>query len=242
MKTAPATTAIDKRAAYDRIFALECAQQYPVVDAFEQACGYWVDREDLQAAARVLACPLKANPPNWQHGRILYAAYRQYLWRLQRRVLLLDIGTAKGFSALCAQWALDDAGVQGTVVSVDVIDPCGTESRNTVAELDGPKTLGDILAPWPEAGAIKFFKSTGIEWLQKYEGRIECAFVDGKHKADVVAEEARLLADRQQTNDLVIFDDVHLEPIRAAVAALRTYDVEWLHILPNRAYAIARRQ
>ena len=53
----------------------------------------------VEAAARVLACPLKANPPNWQHGRVLYAGYRAYLAGLQRRVLLLDIGTAKGFSA-----------------------------------------------------------------------------------------------------------------------------------------------
>jgi len=242
MKPEPIVRAqIDRREAYARIFADECAQSYPAVAAFEQARGYAVERARLEDAARVLACPLKANPPNWQHGRVLYAAYRAYLAGLQRRVLLLDIGTAKGFSALCAQWALTDAGVQGTVVSVDVIDPRSTESRNTVAELDGSKTLGDVLAPWPESGSIKFFKSTGIDWLTTYEGRIECAFVDGKHRADVVAQEARLLADRQTCGDLVIFDDVHIQPIKTVVARLREYDIEWLPILPNRAYAIGRR-
>lgn len=243
MKAAPPVDIpIERGVAYARIFVEECGRSYPTVNAFETRCGYGIDREQLETAARVLACPLKANPPNWQHGRVLYAAYRRYLASVQRRVLLLDIGTAKGFSALCAQWALISAGVQGTVVSVDVIDPCSRASRNSVAELEGPQTLTDVLAPWPESGAIKFFKSTGIEWLTKYEGRIECAFVDGKHKAETVLQEARMLADRQKPGDLVIFDDVHIEPIRAVVAGLREYAVEWLPILPNRAYAIGRRR
>lgn len=228
--------------AYGQAFEVERLRSYPLVDAFEARCGYAIERKRLEDAARVLACPLKVNPPCWAHGRVLYSLVRQYLEGCRSRVLMLDIGTAKSFSALCLQWALNDAQVQGTVVSVDVIDPRSREARNTVAELEGGKTLAELLAPWPEAGAIKFLHCTGVQWLTQYTGRIEVAFVDGKHQGTVVWKEGALLADRQQPGDLVIFDDVHLPDVRAAVASLSTYDVEWMSVLPNRAYAIARRK
>lgn len=155
---------------------------------------------------------------------------------------MLDIGTAKGFSALCAQWALMDSWVDGTVVSVDVIDPRSRESRNTVAEVGTPKTLTELLDPWPEAGAIKFLQSTGVDWLKKYGGRIDLAFVDGKHTGAVVEQEGRLLAGRQEPGDLVIFDDVHLPDVLTAVRSLRAYRTEIVPVLPLRAYAIARRR
>lgn len=230
------------RDAYDQAFARERARDYPMVDAFEARAGYAVDRDRLLAAARVLACPVKANPPNWQHGRVLYAAARQAFAGTRGRVMVLDIGTAKGFSAVCLKWALDDAGVAGHVVSVDVIDPRSRDARNTVGELEAPRTLTELLEPWPEAAGISFLCSMGIAYLEKYAGRIEFAFVDGKHTASVVWREGELLAARQHAGDVVIFDDVHLPDIRTAVASLPAYTVEWLTVLPNRAYAIARRK
>ena len=237
------TTALHTVAEYQAAFDRECGQAYPWVDAFEARAGYAIDTTRLRAAAYLLACPLKAHPPNWQHGRVLYAAARQHFAAYRGAARVLDIGTAKGFSALCLQWALRDAGVQGHVVSVDVIDPCSREPRNTVAELDAPLTLFELLRPWPEAATITFHQMTGINFLLSYQGRIDCAFVDGKHTGDVVAQEGALLADRQQPGDLAIFDDVHLKDVRDAVTQLRAYNVEWISVRPQqRAYAVGRRR
>jgi predicted O-methyltransferase YrrM len=231
-------------AEYARIFAEECAQTYPAVDAFEQAMGYAIDRSKLESAARVLACPLKTNPPNWQHGRVLYAVARQYFESLPKETWIstLDIGTAKAFSALCVQWALNDSGRQGQVVSVDVINPRGVQSRNTVAELDGPVTLYQILEPWPEADSIEFCHCTGIDYLRQGFSRRHFAFVDGKHSGEVVAQEAALLAKRQEPGDLVVFDDVHIPDVAKAVAETKGYDLTYLTAKPGRQYAIARRR
>lgn len=229
--------------AYAEAFDAESVKVYPAVDAIEARTGYAIAPARLLPAARILACPLKIHAPNWQHGRVIYALLRERLAGFTGRALLLDIGTAKGFSALCAQLALDDAGVSGTVVSVDVINPTSRELRNTVAELDQPKTLTELLAPWPEASAIRFLKSTGIDWLRGYTGRIEYAFVDGKHDASTVKTEALLLAGRQQAGDLAIFDDMQLPELRAAVMGVSAaYAIEFVSILPHRAYAIARRR
>jgi len=228
---------------YQRAFDLERQQEYPTVDGFEVRMGYALDRELLEDAAKVLACPLKVHPPNWQHGRVLYAAARRYLSysKDEGPFTLLDIGTAKGFSALCLAWAIRDAGVEGHVATVDVIDPHGRIYRNSVADLDGLKTLAELLHPWATSSKIEASKMTGVRWLETHRERVHVAFVDGKHKGSVVEEEGRLLAARQEAGDLVIFDDVHLPEVLGAVERIEEYFTEVIQVLPNRAYAVGLR-
>jgi predicted O-methyltransferase YrrM len=211
----------------------------------ERATGFALEPERLLSAAKVLACPVKKNPPNWQHGRVLYAVTRRYLADRTDSgpVRTLDIGTAKGFSALCVRFACEDAGVEAQSVSLDVIPPEAVIRRNTVAEVDGLKTLPEILQPWLEAERITFEESTGIEWLLKHSQRVHVAFVDGKHSGDGVYREGLLLSARQESGDVAVFDDVHIPDVSQAVDSLAgLYDIERLQILSNRAYAIARRK
>jgi predicted O-methyltransferase YrrM len=233
------------REAYESAFTEESRRVYPAVDALERATGFALEPERLLSAAKVLACPVKKNPPNWQHGRVLYAVTRRYLADRTDSgpVRTLDIGTAKGFSALCVRFACEDAGVEAQSVSLDVIPPEAVIRRNTVAEVDGLKTLPEILQPWLEAERITFEESTGIEWLLKHSQRVHVAFVDGKHSGDVVYREGLLLSARQESGDVVVFDDVHIPDVSQAVDSLAgLYDIERLQILSNRAYAIARRK
>jgi predicted O-methyltransferase YrrM len=168
---------------------------------------------------------------------------RSYLAGHEAPVTILDIGTAKGFSALCLQWALMDSGRLGAVVSVDVLDPNGRELRNSVAELDGPKTLAEFLKPWPEATAITFLKFTGVDWLRSHPARVHVAFVDGKHSGSVAYQEGLLLAAGQESGDLAIFDDVQIDGIALAVKQLRKfYQFEELVISDVRRYAIGVRR
>jgi hypothetical protein len=243
--------ALPDRAAYRRVFLEEQAREYPTVDAFEARCGYALDRKKLEAAACVLACPVKANPPNWQHGRVLYAATRQYLdGRPVEDLHCLDLGTAKGFSALCLRWAVDDAWAArprppftvGRVTSVDVIDPRQRVRRNTVAECDLVQTLPEILVPWPEAQRIQFLHTTGLAWLSARTDRVHVAFVDGKH-TEVVYQEGRVLASRQQPTDLAIFDDVQIAAVGRAVQGLESfYHFQTLTVRDHRQYAIGVRR
>lgn len=228
---------------YRRIFEAERAVRYDRLDAFENDIG-WAVGHPLEDVARVLACPLKKNPPNWQHGRVIYAVACDYLdGHIDgTEATLLDIGTAKGFSALMLQWAVRDTGRRAQVVSVDVIDPKARVLRNTVVELEGEKTLAEILSPWPESQRIEFVRSTGRDWLVNHPQRVHLAYVDGKHTYDEVSWEAALLAQRQQSGDVIIFDDVQIEGVRDAVKELKTYDVEWIDVLPTRGYAIARKR
>jgi predicted O-methyltransferase YrrM len=242
----PATIAPEYVATtYANAFAAECARAYPPIDRFEESLGYALDRARLEDAARVLACPIKKSPPNWQHGRVLYALVRRYAAlpvAHDEPLAVLDIGTAKGFSALCLRWAIDDSGRPGGVTSVDVIDPAARVRRNTVAEIDGYKTLAEILTPWPDATRIDFKGRSGAHELSSSRDRIHVAFIDGKHNSQTVQTEGYLLAARQSPGDLAIFDDVQLVDLARAVRKLaRKYQIDFLFASGTRAYAIGVR-
>lgn len=230
---------------YAEAFARARALTYPALDALEQRLGYAIDREWLDEAGRVLCCPLKNAPPHWQHGRLIYAVVRDYIANHPDAAYrALDIGTAKGFSALCSRKAFLDAGVPCDLTSVDVMPPAARCYRNTVAELDGGglKSLYEVVAPWPEVAGITFLESTGIDWLQRHADRVHVAFVDGKHAGDVVRQEGKLLAKHQQPGDVVIFDDCQMPQVSPAVVSLgEWYQIEYIHADP-REYAIARRR
>ena len=231
---------------YRRAFDDERGRQYPIVDDFEATRWAAIDRDRLETAARILACPVKANPPNWQHGRVIYAAVRQYLVdgvSGSGPVSCVDIGTAKGFSALCLRWALDDAGVDGHILSVDVLEPTARVKRNTVVECDGFKTLAETLADWPEARRITFKAMTGIQALSASQDRIHIAFVDGKHTYAAVKDETALLAKRQQPGDLAIFDDTQIDGVgRAVQDAEAWWTFTYLQPLESRRYAVGIRR
>lgn len=227
------------RQEYDAAFDCECLNIYPEIDAFEQEMGFALDNDRLLSAARVLACPVKVNPPSWQHGRILYAALRHYIATTKLSDLtVLDIGTAKGFSALCMQWALNDAGVLGHVISLDVINPNAQVRRNTVAEIDGFRDLHETLAPWPAAKQISFLHSTGAGWLRKDKRRVHFAFVDGKHEYNTVLEEGTRLRKNQENGDTIVFDDVQKPKVAKAIAAIGG---RMIKAGPNRIYCLSRR-
>jgi predicted O-methyltransferase YrrM len=228
---------------YAAVFERERNRVYPQIDMLEHMCDARLERGRLEAAARVLACPVKVHAPCWQHGRLLYAVTHLRLRALESgSVTLLDIGTAKGFSALCLQWALIDAGADGHVISLDVVNPYERVRRNTIAELDGLKTVLECLEPWPEARAIEFVQADARLWLTRNPGRLAVAFVDGKHTYEAVSWELALLSNRQQCGDLIVIDDLQIAGVRKAVGELEGYHINFFEGHADRRYAVAERQ
>ena len=57
-------------------------------------------------------------PVNYESGLLLYALVRHH-----RPRAVLEIGTGRGFGALCMAMALEDSGTAGTVITVDTLGP-----------------------------------------------------------------------------------------------------------------------
>lgn len=235
---------------YDDAFKTERSKQYPMIDAIEKDLGYAIDREWMERTARILQCPVKRNPPNWQHGRVLYALLRKYL-EDRDAVCAVDIGTAKGYSAVVMARAIDDSGKTGRVVSIDVVEPTDRIARNSVLEADHDErfTIAEFTDPFLGKTRPHFISGGSLAFLrQAVEGKLHIgfAFVDGKHEKDVVREELRLLTKIQGLGDYIMFDDCHLQPVfEAAKRAVDIYDMTFVNVIPDkpskRAYIYGRR-
>lgn len=235
---------------------MERAVEYPMIDELEVECGYELDREWMLRAAFPLACPLKANPPNWQHGRVIYSLLRRRLEDSECEGVILDIGTAKGFSACVMAKALNDTSedmhgfdpTQFQIVSTDVIHPNARVRRNSVLELDGMRTLGEFVRPFIKNAADVSFRGDGsvatLHDLFKRQGlRIPFAFIDGKHSYDVVNWEHAAISKYQKSGDIIVFDDTQIPGVLKAVNHVDQirYSVKHVKVLHNRSYAVAER-
>lgn len=235
------------RATYDAAFLWECTQQYAVIDELERSLGYAIDKDRLERFARTLACPVKVNPPNWQHGRVLYALARNALEEERNGGVFVDIGTAKGFSATIMAWAIYDAKARCRVLSVDIVDPNARVVRNSVREVDGTLlTVPEFVAPFidPVIHRVEFHGGGSLALLNSLRSdgtRVRLAFVDGKHNAVTVTEEARMLAQLQRRGDVVLFDDMQIAQVASVVSALKTYAITHVRANARRAYAIGVR-
>lgn len=236
-------TAEEYRAAFER----ERANDYKVMDAIEEELGFTLEHDWLLEAAADLSCPVKRNPPCWQHGRLLYAYLRRYLADNQPfRVpepTIVEIGTAKGFSACVMAWALVDwfKGRTGSIHSVDMIDPEARVARNTPAELEGLKTVPELVAPFmPPEACVAFYGGGSEAFLEAWgDRRINFAFIDGKHDFEHVTKEARMISLCQKPGDLMIFDDLQFPGVRKAVSRISGYGLRPIRLTKDRIYAVA---
>ncbi|MCC7017772.1 MAG: hypothetical protein IT564_11285, partial [Rhodospirillales bacterium] len=130
------------------------------------------------------------------------------------------------------------------IVSIDAVEPDALIRRNSVAEIDGLKTVYGFIAGCVASGVgITFLGGGSSVWLERaidMNRVVPFAFIDGKHTTQQVRYEARALSQLQRTGDMVIFDDCQLMPVAAAVGELTTYDVRYIDI-GCRVYAVATR-
>jgi hypothetical protein len=125
------------------------AQAYPEVDAFEQRAGAAIDRDWLEPLALLTQVTIKASPPCYQHGRLLYAALARYAKSHPGEPLtIVETGTARGYSSLCLAKALDDRRADGRIFTIDVLPHERSMCCISIRDSEGPTTRRDLLSPY----------------------------------------------------------------------------------------------
>ena len=153
-----------------------------------------------------------------EHGLLLYKLILQRSDQ-GRSVVVLDVGTARGFSAITMVRAMLDAGLDGRVLTIDVIDhhePCNWHVAKQ--EADEPLagiviTRSEIWRKWFQSEAARITPITGQSWrvLNDWsEGPIDVAFLDGDHTYETVRRELSLLDSLMVPEGVIILDDYHL--------------------------------
>ena len=152
-----------------------------------------------------------------EHGRLLYSLVRRL--KQQPSGVIVDVGTARGFSAMAMARASLDGELGHRVYSLDVIghdEPINWHSRR---KHDPAEPLaGQIVSRaevWTrqyseEADCIETLRARSRDVLQNWTfGPVVLAFIDGEHTYKAVRDDLVCL-DRLMTPDAVIvLDDIH---------------------------------
>ena len=225
------------------------------VDKLEKQSGFMIDRDWLNSLAFQTQISIKKSKLNYAHGRVLYAVLRTYLTTLKqdnKKINVIETGTARGFSALCMAKALNDSGFEGSIFTVDALPHHKKIFWNCAADhLKGKQTRQDLLSDWNE------FIERYIIFVQGYTrhlfpklglSRIHFAFLDGAHTYEDVLFEFNIISNRQKKSDIIVFDDYNEKNFPGVVKAVNyiakemSYNVEIIHNKETlRDYVIAKK-
>ena len=155
-----------------------------------------------------------------EHGMILYGMILR-LSDTSHPLVVLDIGTARGFSAMAMARAMADASIDGgggDVYSVDVIGH--RESRGWHVDkqaVDDPlsgieMSRAEIWERWfpDESAMVTPVTARSSEVLSDWRhGPIDLAFIDGSHTYDNVKRELSALDSSMRRGGVIVLDDYH---------------------------------
>lgn len=235
---------------YRALFQSTRVKQFPEVDEVENETGFAVDRSWLDDLAFHTQIVRKKSELAYPHGRLLYSLLREYVVRSgERFVTVLETGTARGFSALCMAKALEDAGVDGRIVTLDVLPHLRRQYWNCIDDHEHKKSRAELLQPWSAlTRRILFIQGDTLMTLPRLGlDRINFAFLDAQHIASSVLKEFEVVQKRQRAGDVVFFDDVTPLTFPGVVEAVQRveqggqYAVRRLTISEERAYAWGQR-
>jgi Methyltransferase domain len=202
---------------------------YPEIDAFERETGFSIDQEWLHNLALHTQVVIKNSPICYAHGRVLYSALSRYLQAhpassRSERLTIVETGTARGFSALCMAKALRDQDRAGVIVTLDVLPHIAPMYWNCIDDWDrGALTRAQLLHPWRDLlnNYIIFHQGdTKLELPKVQVDRIHFAFLDGAHTFEDVMFEFEQIRDRQQSGDMIVYDDYTHSQFPGLVAAV----------------------
>ena len=189
-----------------------------------------------------------------EHGKLLYSLVRERA-ACGRPIVALDIGTARGFSAITMSRALLDANLDGHVYTMDVIDHDNGHDWHAAKHssddplASGPSPRSAIWQGWfpDEAARITPITGRSTQLLRDWPHcRIDVAFLDGSHAYDDVKAELDMLDGVMADDGVIVLDDVHFGVVIGRVRSRAASVLAWLvlgalrRVLPRRQFHNAR--
>ena len=172
---------------YFEIYEKIIQKKYINIDNYENKIGYKIDKNWIDNLALHTQVVIKKSQINYQHGRVLYSELRNYIAiNKLEKIIILETGTARGFSSVCMSKAISDSSIQGDIHTVDILPNNKKFFWNSVSDFEGPKTRSEILKEWLNyTHRIKFHTGNSVKIIKNLNlDRINFAFFDGSHNKE----------------------------------------------------------
>lgn len=224
---------------YRSLWEYAKSQVYPEIDGYEQETGFAIDPEFYNDLGLHTQVCIKGSNICYAHGRVVYSALRRFIAdNPQDYYILLETGTARGFSALCMAKALSDAGVQGNIRTHDIIPHDQLLYWNCIDDHEkGLQTRAQLLAPWGELNKFVTFV-TGDSKKTLQPTPVDFAFLDGGHTYEDVKHEFSCLINPK----VVVFDDYTPHQFPGVCKAIDETPLKKRYLKAARGYAIGVRE
>ena len=240
---------------YLNLWKTASSKENPEVTEFEKKLGYKIDDEWLNNLALRTQIVIKKSELNYAHGRVLYSALRKYISKNiinLKNIVILETGTARGFSSLCMAKALDDSKISGSIITLDVLPHSKKMYWNSITDhTDGALSREKLLEPWQDLleKFIIFYQGYSMIELKKIGlNRVHFAFLDGAHSYEDVLYEFNIIKDRQKNGDIIIFDDYNDVLFPGIVKAVNeicikfNYEKKIIKSFNERSYVVAEKK
>jgi len=129
--------------------------------------------------------------PNYERGILIY-----YLIKKFKVQSYLEIGFGRGYSAVCASKAMVDAGINGTVTTID--PALSEELLNGIAQNIPTEYLQNI----------RFIKQDSATAVPNINEKFDLIYIDGDHRYEAVMKDWQNCSNK--FNKFILFDDYHL--------------------------------
>ena len=219
-----------------------------VASQIEAETGFAIDASFFHHLAKYTQIVKKKSAINYSHGRVLYSLLRQHIAeRGMSHLNVIETGTARGFSALCMAKAFEDAGVTGTVISIDLTSHHRQQIWNSIDDHEGPKSRREIVSRWPDLVKNIIFLQGSSSLLLDRVGvsSFDFAFLDAQHIRSAVLNEFNAVQKLQTKGDKIVFDDVTPSLFPGVCEAVNkveadgNYHIRRIMSSQDRGYAIA---
>lgn len=196
-----------------------------------------IDARDMPSAHYNCSSSILRGGDGGEHGLLLYKLILQNMVR-PHPIVVLDVGTARGFSAISMAKAMMDANIPGRIFTIDIIGHDKSLGWHVSKQQPDEPLAGveiarsEIWDRWyqKEATLISPIVGKSSEVLGTWNhGNITLAFIDGEHTYQAVKTDLELLDVLIEEGGQIVLDDYHTGvniqrvPLPSRIANLTSY-------------------
>jgi len=210
------------------------------------------EQEFINELALQTQITIKNSKLNFNHGFLIYHHLKNYLLKHKpNKIVILETGTARGFSAIIMSYLLSKFNIEYNIHTIDIIPHNKKIYWNCISDHTiGKISRSELLKDYKKyTSPITFHQGISRDVLKKLKlDRINFAFLDGSHEYRDVKIEYEYLNSKNLSGDNIFIDDFTPNQFNGVVKCVNEiknqsiYDVKIFNSNKERGYAFLEKK